>query len=284
MLKEVQKRAPKFIMTVGLPASGKSTFSSALVASGAWVRANQDDMGRKGCEELVSKTVPLVRQGQTHLILDRCHIAAAERKEWLDTLGGPAAKEIMCVFFDTEPEVCKRRAAARQNHPTIRAGGGARIIDDMAKQLERPQASEGFGSVEVIRSFEEAAALLKRLGAAAPTQAAAEEDGEEDTGEPGEVEAPAAAAEEEEAAAPSPMAAFLAWLTGELRAELRGDAEAEGLSAAVEVILGSALEAAESREDLEESLAAAVEVLTDAGARHCAGDLRARWLALVPKR
>merc|ERR1712194_99858 len=164
-LKDVQKRAPKYIIMSGLAGSGKSTFSKALEATGGWVRANQDDLGRKGCEALVKKTAPMVKQGQTRLVVDRCNLGKSERAEWLDLLNATSAKEVVLVFYDFSAEDCKSRAAARFDHPTIRPGGGGRIIDEQAKQLERPSAVEGFGSIEVITNFDQANALLRRFGA-----------------------------------------------------------------------------------------------------------------------
>jgi len=268
--KDVLKRAPKYILMVGLPGSGKSTFSCALEKSG-YTRANQDDLGRKGCEARVHDTVPLVRQGKTRLVLDRCHTNKAERREWLDTMGNPAAKEVVCVFFDTPASQCKDRAAQRLDHPTIRAGGGGRIIDDMAKRLERPATSEGFSSVEVVTSTEEAAALLRKFGAAPPpvlsTQGA--------TGS-AEIQVGKDQVEEEDISAVGAEAqpnlhddAFTAWLLSSLCAEV-GEADAEGLAAAVEVILADP-------EEPSEALAAAAEVLQDAGAPESAAELPQRF-------
>jgi len=128
------------------------------------VRANQDDLGRKDCEKLVSKTVPDVRKRKVRLVVDRCNITCAERREWLDYLGQPSKNDVVCVFFDMSSEDCKRRAAGRVNHPTIREGGGARIIDELSKKLERPTDKEGFGAVVVVHSHEEADMLLRRYG------------------------------------------------------------------------------------------------------------------------
>merc|ERR1711879_996709 len=135
-----------------------------LESAGGWVRVNQDDLKRKGCVDLLARTVPLVQQGRTKVVVDRCNITRRDRGEMLDLLHKPPAREVVCVFFDFPATDCKERAAARENHPTIRKGGGARIIDDQAKNLERPTASEGFGSIEVVRSFAEADGLLKRYG------------------------------------------------------------------------------------------------------------------------
>jgi len=285
-LKEIQKRAPKYIMMAGLAGSGKSTFCKALEASGAWVRANQDDLGRKGCMELVNKNVPLARQGKTRIAVDRCNLTKDERAEWLDMLGSPPAKEIVCVFFSFSPEQCKQRAAARLDHPTIRSGGGARIIDAQAKQLERPRATEGFGSVEVVESFEQADALLHRYGVsrsdgsrghggsaipACPGDDAVDDVPDDDTASgPGSAEAAAEAVLPADFAEAMLPADFAEWLRTAMTEEL-GAAEAEALLPALEVILAGAAED-------PEALASAAEVLRDSGAIRCAEQLGVHWV------
>lgn len=240
-----QKRAPKYIMMVGLPGAGKSTFSRALEASGGgWVRANQDDMGRKNCEKCVSSTVPLVRKGQARLVVDRCNTTKAERHEWLDTMGNPPKGDIVCVFFDVPVEDAKQRAAARVDHPTIKQGGGARIIDEVAKRLERPTAAEGFGAVEMVRGFEDVDALLRKYGVepvvAAPAIEAAV-DSEEAPEAPGAREADLPAAQVFDLPPD-----FAAWLQPALAEEL-GPVSAEALWPAVEVLLAG-------DENIEEAL------------------------------
>jgi protein-tyrosine phosphatase/predicted kinase/tetratricopeptide (TPR) repeat protein len=267
--KEMAKRAPKYIVCVGLPGSGKSTFSKTLEDTGNWVRANQDDLGRKGCEKRVSETVPQVRQGKIRLVLDRVNSTKEERKEWLDILGTPAPKDIVCLFFDTPTETCKERAAARLDHPTIRAGGGGRIIDDVAKKLQRPSKDEGFSVVEVVRSAEDAAVFLKRIGvdpgpvlaAAGIAECIAEE--AEPVAASEHVQVANTIEEDQQNEGPALPAAFLAWLQQALREEL-DDTDAEAVGAAVEVILA---------DGQLEGQDAAKEVLEDAGAPKAAAAL-----------
>mmetsp|Transcript_51518 Transcript_51518/g.130947 ORF Transcript_51518/g.130947 Transcript_51518/m.130947 type:complete len:1157 (-) Transcript_51518:39-3509(-) len=277
LLKDVQKRAPKFIMMVGLVASGKSTFSKALADSELYVRANQDEHGRDGCEELVKKTVPSVRSGKARVVLDRCHLTREERAEWLQVCGGPKPEEVLCVFFDMPAEDCKRRAAARADHPTIRAGGGGRIIDAQAKQLETPDKSEGFGVVERVQSFAQAAALLRRLGVDAPdvadvvAPASVEDqvDGDEnDDPVPEEPHVEEGEVASRDGALPP---AFAAWLRLALSEEMGAD-DADGIFAAAQVILEGA--AADP-----EALPSCIEVLQDSGAASTAERLEARWKA-----
>jgi len=274
-----ERRAPAYMLMAGLAGSGKSSFCASLEAVG-WTRASQDELGRKGCEALVSRVVPTVRRGGAQLVVDRCNLTKRERAEWLDLMGSPAAKDVACVFFDCSAEDCKARAAARLDHPTIRKGGGGRIIDEQAKILQRPDKSEGFGAVEVISSFHQAEALLRRYGVEplAVAGGGGESAGSGDAGSPEEAAAETAEAEglgpgsgtpagEEE----SLPASFAAWLRAAVRAELP-EAEAEGLLAAAEVVLAGV-------GSDPDALASAAEILEGGGAPRCAGELGERWLA-----
>jgi len=272
--KDVAKRAPKFIMMVGLPGAGKSTFSSALEASGGWVRANQDDLGRKDCEKLVSKTVPDVRKGKVRLVVDRCNVTCAERREWLDNLGQPAKKDVVCVFFDVSSEDCKRRAAGRTNHPTIREGGGARIIDEIARKLEVPTEKEGFSAVVVVRTHEEVDTLLRRYGVE-----------KHDSGNPpaqnsqlAEVQALVQAPEQAVKVSTPPEGAgtefdlppaFATWLRQSLATELEA-ADAEGMFTAAEVILANSKE-------LSSAVVEVQEIFRSQDALQTADELQEQW-------
>jgi hypothetical protein len=273
--KDVLKRAPKYLMTVGLPGAGKSTFSCALEQTGLWTRANQDDLGRKDCEKLVAKTFPLVKQGKARLVVDRCNGTRAERKEWLDTMGNPAKKEVVCVFFDYSAMDCKTRAASRLNHPTIKHGGGARIIEAQAKMFEPPAASEGFASVEIIRSFEEANALLRKYGAEPCEVASMPGVDETAQGQSTDVAEEAALLIEPIGHGERPVSpsfdlpsASATWLAESLHREL-GDSGAEGMLATLEVMLSDVQHVDE--------LSYAREILESQGAAGTAGELEQRY-------
>jgi predicted kinase len=278
--KDVAKRAPKYIVMCGLPGAGKSTFSHSLEAStsACWVRANQDDFKRKGYEDLLRQTVPLVRQGKTHLVVDRCNSTKAERSEVLDMLGHPLPKDIVCIFFDFPASECKRRAAERENHPTIRKGGGARIIDAQAKQFESPEVAEGFGSVEFVRSFDDADRLLRKYGVNVraseadvhSVQPLAEQvvDGNS-VHQVAAVDLPRENSGLHRSISRELPSGFANWLREELEKEMVGD-DFDGIYAAVEVILAGAA-------DDPDALEGAADVLREAGAPCCAESLKERW-------
>lgn len=272
MRKKVAQRAPKYVVMCGLAGAGKSTFCRTLESSGGWVRVNQDDLKRKGCEDLLASTVPLVRQGKTKVVVDRCNITRRERGEMLDLLHKPLAKEVVCIFFDMPATDCKLRAASREDHPTIRKGGGARIIDEQAKRLERPDASEGFRSVEVVRTFADAEALLRSYGVLFldDTLEAAGEDAADEKEAAVDGSAEVFAQDEEDVPAAVPEQ-FLTWLRDSLIQE-QSAVDLDTMLACVMPILENASNDPDAVEN-------AMIVLGDLGAPETADNLRMQWQA-----
>src|SRR5262249_14724623 len=106
---------------VGLPGSGKSWLSSALVARNpkGWTRISQDDSGsRSSCEAEISRA-------RSRVILDRCNTSAVDRKLWLQLASNWAIAPV-CIWFDYDRDVCLNRAQCRANHPTLTPGSRVR--------------------------------------------------------------------------------------------------------------------------------------------------------------
>merc|ERR1711988_1689796 len=71
----------KFIMLVGLPGSGKSTFTQLFASNNMNIKViNQDIMGRKMCEESL---LEFIKQSDI-TILDRVNYTKSDRKSWLE--------------------------------------------------------------------------------------------------------------------------------------------------------------------------------------------------------
>ena len=178
----MRRRAPKYVILMGLPASGKSTFANRLADSlvnskdekhgnntqekDLWVVVNQDKLGKKAAIDLAGRSASKHR-----VLLDRCNPSASDRRFWMDVLHNPPKSETALIHFATDIDSCVGRAQQRVGHETIPEGRGERIIKDMAKRMEPPTADEGniFGLVEVVHSFEESEAILRRWGVSSET-------------------------------------------------------------------------------------------------------------------
>jgi predicted kinase len=171
-LKSRTKRAPKFLLLVGLPCSGKSTFARQLAeAESGWAWVSKDDLGSRS---LAQKAVADVLLGKgkkrhgssaSHCVLDMCNVTPQDRKSWLAS-AMTTPKDAAAVWFDVSADECKQRAAKRTGHATgdLFSWGGAKIIDSHAKKLQPPAVGEGFGQVFTVRGWKDMNALLAKLG------------------------------------------------------------------------------------------------------------------------
>ena len=151
------KTSIKFIMLVGLPGSGKSTFSQLFMTNGMNIKIiNQDVMGRKISE---SSLLKFIKESDI-TILDRVNYTREDRISWLkNTTLQP--KQCLCIYLSTPKFVCIDRVKNRTNHPTIKKGGGERIIKDIDSKFEIPIKEEGFSDVIVLEDEEDVRNYLK---------------------------------------------------------------------------------------------------------------------------
>jgi atypical dual specificity phosphatase len=185
---KLRQRAPKYIILMGLPASGKSTFSNRLMSewqlqidrnqslsnqssgggsnskkfNDTFIIANQDKIGKKACIKLVSESTK-----KNRIIIDRCNPSAADRNEWINILNNPPPKQVALVYFTGSAESCIERARNRVGHETIPEGRGERIVNDMARRIEPPTDHEKknvFGIVQLVHSFDECDGILRMWG------------------------------------------------------------------------------------------------------------------------
>ena len=147
----------KFIMLVGLPAAGKTTFTELFMTNGMNIRVvNQDMMGRSACEGALLRFI----KESDITILDRVNSTKKDRKDWIENASLPS-QNCLCIYLSTPRFVCLARAAARTNHPTIKKGGGHRIINDIDSKFEVPSKDEGFSDVVILEDDEDVRNYLK---------------------------------------------------------------------------------------------------------------------------
>lgn len=147
----------KLIVLCGLPGAGKSTFCELFSSSGLnAVLVNQDQLGRNECEGCFLQAI----KSSDVVVLDRTNLTAAERAYWLD-LSTLSPSQCLCIHLATPRFVCVERAKARKNHPTIREGGGSRIIADAEAKFEAPTSSERFAKIVTLEDEEDVRNYLK---------------------------------------------------------------------------------------------------------------------------
>ena len=179
---KLRQKAPRYVILMGLPASGKSTFSQRMqnewrneidkMASTSYQRnkktsdsfliANQDKLGKRACVDLVSKHAKSHR-----IIIDRCNPLESDRYEWVQLLNNPPKSQIALIYFAGNVEDCIERAKERVGHETIPEGRGERIIRDIARRMETPTLNERqnqFGTVFEIESFDQCDDILRMWG------------------------------------------------------------------------------------------------------------------------
>lgn len=147
------------VMLCGVPGSGKSHVARMmLIRDDRWVVISQDESrSRDACEREIGRPG---KHGK--VILDRCNPDRADRRLWLEL--AQWAKKPICVYFDYDPELCVSRAQQRSDHPTLMPGQRVRTaVQSMQRMLERPKLDEGFTAVCIVRSFDAANELIRRL-------------------------------------------------------------------------------------------------------------------------
>lgn len=187
----------RVLVMVGLPGCGKSTLARKMTACRGggrrWKRVNQDEMGsRRVCEQRMEEAL---KAGHS-VIVDRCnfdvrrvavlsvcdvsvtcvfmssrrherptaHVCSqvAQRHGWVALAKRLGVGRIDALVLDISADVCKQRVTTREGHQTIAAGDprGLAVVDRFSDLMQRPLRSEGFASVYVATSNDEAERLV----------------------------------------------------------------------------------------------------------------------------
>lgn len=143
--------APPAIVLIGVPGSGKSTFSSMLLsASPLWRHVSQDLLGtKKACRAVMQeatqaglgvivcvvsfKASRTDTQRKPHMpslhrltprASDRCNVEVEQRKGWLNDLQKCGVHTVIAVWLDIETAVCKNRVMTRAEYALAKCACG----------------------------------------------------------------------------------------------------------------------------------------------------------------
>ena len=144
--RQPRQPSPTVLVVVGLPGSGKSTFSANVRENDPdrWAVANQDTLGnRQACERAVECAL---RDGKSVLI-DRSNFDERQRATWVKLARAHRA-QTAAVILDMPVELCIQRAESRTGHPTLATHDAAFVIHKFAGMWQpvKPQL-EGFEAV-----------------------------------------------------------------------------------------------------------------------------------------
>jgi len=146
---------PVFIMMVGLPASGKSTYSAKLKDAYHAVVLSSDDLravfGESKNDQSVTVEVFAYMQRESiarlnngvSVIYDATNISAYRRIEMLKKLADVDCRKI-CVEVRRSYEACRASLAGRDHDVPEYA------LKKMAEQYEAPSYEEGWDEIKVI--------------------------------------------------------------------------------------------------------------------------------------
>lgn len=142
-----------FAMTIGLPGSGKSTFSRSMTSAGWVVHSSdsiRDELGldptkkedNKVCFSTMKERTLSSLANNQDVIYDATNLTRKNRMALLKEVA-PHAMMTTCVLFITPIDECKRRDSERDRHV------GDEVIDRMVGQFQLPWVYEGWGSIGV---------------------------------------------------------------------------------------------------------------------------------------
>ena len=149
----------KLIMLIGIPGSGKTTYSKELSVKYNAKVISSDKVRQTyiGIEE--SQVFPTVYQlcaeelkKECNVILDATHITPKVRKRTFDSLEQYNIDyEKIAFYFDTPVDVCLKRVSLRNQDPE-ELYLPLEVIESYGKNIIVPTKEEGFSEIFIIKS------------------------------------------------------------------------------------------------------------------------------------
>ena len=149
----------KLIMLIGIPGSGKTTYSKDLSKEYNAKVISSDKVRQTyiGIEE--SEVFPIVYRlcieelkNDCNVILDATHITPKVRKRTFDALDQfGVVYDKIAVYVDTPVEVCLKRVEIRNQDPN-ELFLPLEVIESYGKNIIAPSKEEGFSEIFVIKN------------------------------------------------------------------------------------------------------------------------------------
>ena len=148
----------KLIMLIGIPGSGKTTYSkelserySAKVISSDKVRQLYVGIDEKEVFPTVYKLCVEELKSGKNVILDATHITPKVRKRTFDAFDAYGiAYDKVAIFVDTPVEECIRRVEIRNQNPE-ELFLPLEVISSYGQNIIPPNVDEGFMEIQVIK-------------------------------------------------------------------------------------------------------------------------------------
>ena len=149
----------KLIMLIGIPGSGKTTYSKGLseeynanVISSDVVRQTYVGIDEKEVFPTVYRLCIEELKNNRNVILDATHITPKVRKRSFDSLDRYEVEyEKIAVYVDTPVEVCIKRVEIRNKNPK-ELFLPLEVIESYGKNIIPPSQEEGFNEIRIIKS------------------------------------------------------------------------------------------------------------------------------------
>lgn len=144
---EFESKKKEMVIMVGLPGSGKSSYSNHIVDEAGYTRINRDIL--KTQKKCVDKCTAALKNGES-IVIDNSNASPRARKVWID-LAKQYKYKLKCIEVTTPLEIARHNALYR----SYVSGGEIIIVPKIVynifkKDYVKPSKKEGFDVIEEI--------------------------------------------------------------------------------------------------------------------------------------